>query len=68
MNQSKRVDTQLIDKLETWVNTDLISYDTTLSVLNNTMELDYGVIEPGVVSTDMYLAVVLDGTFHSVLD
>lgn len=46
------------------IDSDIIDYDTYMKLYNETMEVDYQLVDDSVVITDDYFAVITDGTFR----
>ena len=46
------------------IDSDVIDYDTYMKLYDDQMEVDYQLVDDGVVVTDEYFAVITDGTFR----
>lgn len=56
--------TEFIDKV---INESFISYQQHMPLYDQTLEIDYQLVGPGVHVSDDYFSMVMDGTFHSLL-
>ena len=50
------------------IDYDVIDYNTYMRLYEDTMEVDYQLIDDAIVITDDYLAVITDGTFRPYSD
>ena len=57
---------QTKNALEGVVNELLVTVPRNVKVSDGQLEVDYGLVEDGIVVTDEYLSVLMDGTFHPV--
>lgn len=48
------------------LNDSIVAYEQHTRLYEDTMEIDYQLINKGVVVTDDYMTLIMDGTFHSI--
>lgn len=52
--------------VESLINDVFITYEQHTRLYDDTMEVDYQLVGDGIIVTDDYLSLIMDGTFHSV--
>ena len=52
--------------LEQMINNFVVTYEQHTHLYDSTMEVDYQLVGDGIIVTDDYLSMVMDGTFHPV--
>lgn len=65
--ERKSLGRKKLDMIQQLINDQVLTYEQHTRLYNDTLEIDFQLVDEGIRVTDDYMAMVMDGTFHQVM-
>ena len=66
LQSDEQLKSEQLQYLEQMINDFVVTYEQHTHLYDSTMEIDYQLVGDGIIVTDDYLTMIMDGTFHKI--